>query len=256
MSGQGGYQLHHALFFVLLRLPGRIYELMPVTVLIGTLYALSTLARHSEITVLRASGLSTARLLSSLLQVAIACALITFVIGEAVAPGRTGCATGCASRNEEKPSDRICAVACGSRMSATSSMSDRAAGYPPERGANLRLRPARRTAFRDRGGRRRLSPPDRWHLSEVVPDHTARRTRRSRQDARHAMALGAQPRHPLGTDGIAGKNVDPASLRRAPSFPVTYSLSSSGHLPPTTCSTNHQTQKPSRRRLKRIATRA
>ena len=50
--GQTGYQLQHALLFVLLRLPGRIYELMPVAVLIGTLYALSTLARHSEITVL------------------------------------------------------------------------------------------------------------------------------------------------------------------------------------------------------------
>ena len=84
--GQGGYQLQHAALFVLLRLPGRIYELMPVAVLIGTLYALSTLARHSEITVLRASGLSTSRLLSSLLQVAIVCALITFVIGEVVSP--------------------------------------------------------------------------------------------------------------------------------------------------------------------------
>ncbi len=84
--GQGGYQLQHAALFVLLRLPGRIYELMPVAVLIGTLYALSTLARHSEITVLRASGMSTSRLLSSLLQVAIVCALITFVIGEVVSP--------------------------------------------------------------------------------------------------------------------------------------------------------------------------
>ena len=31
--GQGGYQLQHAALFVLLRLPGRIYELMPVAVL-------------------------------------------------------------------------------------------------------------------------------------------------------------------------------------------------------------------------------
>ena len=84
--GQTGYRLQHAILFVLLRLPGRIYELMPVAVLIGTLYALSTLARHSEITVLRASGLSTARLLGALLQVALVCAALTFVIGEAVAP--------------------------------------------------------------------------------------------------------------------------------------------------------------------------
>lgn len=84
--GQGSYQLRHALAFVLLRMPGRIYELMPIAVLIGTLYALSTLARHSEITVLRASGMSTGRLLASLLQVAAVFALLTFLIGEVVAP--------------------------------------------------------------------------------------------------------------------------------------------------------------------------
>lgn len=80
------YQLHHAIAFVLLRMPGRVYELMPVAVLIGTLYALSTLARHSEITVLRASGMSTRSLLSSLMIVASGFALITFLFGEVVAP--------------------------------------------------------------------------------------------------------------------------------------------------------------------------
>lgn len=84
--GDRGYQLHHAVAFVLLSIPGRIYELMPIAVLIGTLYALSTLARHSEITVLRASGMSTRNLLTGLFQVAIAFALVTFVIGEVVAP--------------------------------------------------------------------------------------------------------------------------------------------------------------------------
>jgi lipopolysaccharide export system permease protein len=80
------YQLHHAVVFVLLRIPGRIYELMPVAVLIGTLYALSTLARHSEITVLRASGMSTRNLLSGLLVVASIFAVATFLMGEVVAP--------------------------------------------------------------------------------------------------------------------------------------------------------------------------
>ncbi|MDR1709579.1 MAG: LPS export ABC transporter permease LptG, partial [Candidatus Accumulibacter sp.] len=80
------YQLYHAVLFVLLRIPGRIYELMPVAVLIGTLYALSTLARHSEITVLRASGMSTRNLLSCLLVVAAVFAALTLLVGEAVAP--------------------------------------------------------------------------------------------------------------------------------------------------------------------------
>lgn len=84
--GQGGYQIQHAFLFVLLRLPGRIYELMPIAVLIGTLYALSTLARHSEINVLRVSGLSTVSLLLALFQVAGFFAVATLLIGEYVAP--------------------------------------------------------------------------------------------------------------------------------------------------------------------------
>ena len=45
-----------AVLAVLLSMPGLIYELLPVACLIGTLYALATLARHSEITVLRPPG--------------------------------------------------------------------------------------------------------------------------------------------------------------------------------------------------------
>ena len=84
--GESSYQLHHAIAFVALRMPGRVYELMPIAVLVGTLYSLSTLARHSEITVLRASGLSTHKLLLTLIQVAAVFALFTFVVGEIIAP--------------------------------------------------------------------------------------------------------------------------------------------------------------------------
>lgn len=84
--GQGSYKLQHALGVIALRLPGRVYELMPIAVLIGGLYALTTLARHSEITVLRASGLSTGRLLMTLFQVAAVFGLLTLFVGEVVAP--------------------------------------------------------------------------------------------------------------------------------------------------------------------------
>jgi lipopolysaccharide export system permease protein len=85
-GGGGGYQLRHMMLFVLLTMPGHLYELMPIAVLIGTLYALTLLARHSEITVLRASGLSTATLLGRLAQVGLAFVLLTFVVGDMVAP--------------------------------------------------------------------------------------------------------------------------------------------------------------------------
>ncbi|HNW79139.1 MAG TPA: LPS export ABC transporter permease LptG [Candidatus Competibacteraceae bacterium] len=84
--GKGGYQLGHALLFVALSLPGMIYELIPIAALIGTLYALSTLARHSEITVLRASGLATGDLLMTLFRVAALLALLTIAVGEGLVP--------------------------------------------------------------------------------------------------------------------------------------------------------------------------
>lgn len=84
--GSGGYQFGHAFLFVLLGLPGRVYELIPVAALIGALYALSNLARHSEITVLRAAGVSTRDLLLLLFRVAGILALATLLIGEGVVP--------------------------------------------------------------------------------------------------------------------------------------------------------------------------
>lgn len=84
--GRGGYQFENALAYVILTLPGRIYELSPIAVLIGTLYALTTLARNSEITVLRASGLSTGAFIKTLLRIGLVFVASTLVIGELVAP--------------------------------------------------------------------------------------------------------------------------------------------------------------------------
>lgn len=84
--GKGGYQLHHALAYVALLVPGRCYELLPIAVLIGSLYALTQLARHSEITVLRVSGASTGHFIGSLAKIGAILAVATFLIGEVLAP--------------------------------------------------------------------------------------------------------------------------------------------------------------------------
>jgi len=84
--GKGGYTMAHVAGYVALSIPVRVYEVMPIAVLIGTLYALTLLARHSEITVLRASGLSTRDFLRSLLKIGAGLAVITFVFGEFIAP--------------------------------------------------------------------------------------------------------------------------------------------------------------------------
>jgi lipopolysaccharide export system permease protein len=84
--GQGSYGVGHAAAYVALRLPGRAYELIPICVLIGTLFALANLARHSEINVLRVSGVSTAQLLGALFKWAALFAVLTLLIGEFMTP--------------------------------------------------------------------------------------------------------------------------------------------------------------------------
>lgn len=84
--GKDGYELHHAMLYVAMIVPGRVYELLPIAVLIGSLYALTTLARHSEITVMRASGLSTWRMLRILGLIGSVFVVLTFVFGEYIAP--------------------------------------------------------------------------------------------------------------------------------------------------------------------------
>ena len=84
--GRGGYQLYHAAGYILLTVPGRVYELSPIAILIGTLYALTQLARHSEITVLRASGLSTRDFLKTFAKLGTVFVGLTFLVGEYVAP--------------------------------------------------------------------------------------------------------------------------------------------------------------------------
>jgi lipopolysaccharide export system permease protein len=84
--GKGNYQLTDALIYVTLQIPSRAYELMPIAVLMGTIFTLSLLSVHSEITVIRTAGISLKKLSSWLAYTGILCAIITFVVGEYVVP--------------------------------------------------------------------------------------------------------------------------------------------------------------------------
>ena len=84
--GRGSYGLRQIATVVLLGLPAHAYELMPVAVLIGTLYVLAHLSSNSEYTVMRTAGLSPARAALVLLRAGIPLAIATFVIGEWVSP--------------------------------------------------------------------------------------------------------------------------------------------------------------------------
>ena len=84
--GRAGYSLAAAALYVLLTLPSRTYEVMPIATLIGSVYALAQLASHSEFTAMRASGLSRTRALGELVRLGAWIALFTALIGEALAP--------------------------------------------------------------------------------------------------------------------------------------------------------------------------
>ena len=84
--GKGSYDLRQVFLFVFLSAPAHAYELLPVVVLIGTLYVLSLFASNSEFTVMRGSGLSPARAALILGKVGMVFVVLTFVVGEWVSP--------------------------------------------------------------------------------------------------------------------------------------------------------------------------
>jgi len=81
-----GYTLLHAAAYSALQVPGHLYELAPIAVLIGTIYALARLAQSSEYTILRTGGLGPGRALSLLAGLGLMFAMATYVIGDYIAP--------------------------------------------------------------------------------------------------------------------------------------------------------------------------
>ncbi|MBY0576444.1 MAG: LPS export ABC transporter permease LptG [Gallionellaceae bacterium] len=86
VMGQGQYHLGYVLLFVTLTIPGHIYELFPVAVLVGTIFALVQMAASSELTIYRASGASLWQMISALFKIALPLVILSFVCGEFLAP--------------------------------------------------------------------------------------------------------------------------------------------------------------------------
>ena len=84
--GRGNYRLTLMAGYVLLMLPSHAYVLLPAAGLIGTLFALARMSDQSELTVMRASGLSMAQLATHVAAAGLAVAALTLVTGEFVAP--------------------------------------------------------------------------------------------------------------------------------------------------------------------------
>jgi lipopolysaccharide export system permease protein len=84
--GKGSYTINHAIAAISLSIPWRAYNLFPTAAVIGALLGLGQLAGTSELTALRALGLSRRRLTAS---VALSLTLLTLLMvanGETLAP--------------------------------------------------------------------------------------------------------------------------------------------------------------------------
>ncbi len=84
--GKGQYSALKAAGVVLLGLPKRLYELFPTAVLIGSLLSLGTLAANSELTVMRAAGVSIMRIVYSVIKAGIILLIFVALVGEVIVP--------------------------------------------------------------------------------------------------------------------------------------------------------------------------
>ena len=85
-SATDTFPVSQAVLVVLLGMPTHLYELLPISVLIGTIFVMARLAQSSEFTILRTSGLGPGRALGMLLVLGSVFVLLTFALGDYVAP--------------------------------------------------------------------------------------------------------------------------------------------------------------------------
>jgi lipopolysaccharide export system permease protein len=84
--GQGGYRLIDAMLYVFLGSPSTVVQVAPVSMLLASLLGLGSLASESELTAMRALGVSERGIAWSLLKLALPIFLVLFATAEFVIP--------------------------------------------------------------------------------------------------------------------------------------------------------------------------
>lgn len=84
--GKGDYHLKEAAIYILLSMPKRIYELLPIAALLGSVLGLGNLASQSELVAMRAAGVSVQQINKAVMIVAICLMLVAVFIGEILRP--------------------------------------------------------------------------------------------------------------------------------------------------------------------------
>ncbi|MHB8741841.1 MAG: LPS export ABC transporter permease LptG [Sulfuricaulis sp.] len=107
--GKASFGIFALIKYVILKQPEQVYSLSPIAALIGTIMGLSTLALNSELTAMRAAGVSVARIVGSTMKIGIAFAIVILLVGEYVVPvaenlAQTGRAKALATALQQKSS--------------------------------------------------------------------------------------------------------------------------------------------------------
>jgi len=84
--GKGTYQLLDIATYIMLTMPKRIYELLPVAALLGTVLGLGGLASQSELVAMRAAGISVQKINRAVMLAAILLMFIAVILGEVIRP--------------------------------------------------------------------------------------------------------------------------------------------------------------------------
>ena len=84
--GEGDYGVLDAAAYVALTLPGMAYELFAPAVLLGSLLGLGGLSANSELAVMRAAGMSNARIVGAVLLAGLVPAVAVVLVGETLMP--------------------------------------------------------------------------------------------------------------------------------------------------------------------------
>ncbi|BBN52965.1 LPS export ABC transporter permease LptG [Pseudomonas chlororaphis subsp. aurantiaca] len=85
-SVSDSYTVMDVLSFVVLTAPRRLYEMLPMAALIGCLIGLGSLASNSELTIMRAAGVSVGRIVWAVMKPMLFLMVAGVLIGEYIAP--------------------------------------------------------------------------------------------------------------------------------------------------------------------------
>jgi lipopolysaccharide export system permease protein len=84
--GRADYTIWQAALYVLLHIPQNIYEIFPMAALLGTMLGLGALSKNSEMVIIRAAGISRARISLAVIKSALLLIVLVVIVGETVAP--------------------------------------------------------------------------------------------------------------------------------------------------------------------------